>query len=113
VALAAREVSRAAGAGPRGRGGAAAHAAAVRHLTAFEAAHGLQAGGARESAQAPDEIPRLVHQQYSSADVPQRWALAHKSWAGRNPGYKCVLWTDDDLNALGTPALPCVPARGE
>lgn len=45
-------------------------------------------------------IPRIIHQTWRDASIPERFRGMVESWKARNPGWEYRLWTDDDLDRL-------------
>lgn len=45
-------------------------------------------------------IPRIIHQTWRDAAIPDRFHDMVQSWKANNPGWDYRLWTDDDLDAL-------------
>jgi GT2 family glycosyltransferase len=45
-------------------------------------------------------IPRIIHQTWRDAAIPERFHDMVASWKARNPGWDYRLWTDADLDAL-------------
>jgi hypothetical protein len=45
-------------------------------------------------------IPKIIHQTWKTAQVPQRYAAFAESWRLLHPGWEYRLWTDDDLAAF-------------
>jgi len=45
-------------------------------------------------------IPRILHQTWKDARVPERWRGARASWRAHHPGWEHRFWTDADLRAL-------------
>ena len=47
-----------------------------------------------------EEIPRIVHQTYSSRNLPLKYAAWQKSCIDLHPNWEFKLWTDQDLDDL-------------
>ncbi|MBS0412099.1 MAG: hypothetical protein JSR86_19420, partial [Proteobacteria bacterium] len=45
-------------------------------------------------------IPRVLHQLWKTATVPERYTALRETWRIRNPDWIIRLWTDADLQAL-------------
>jgi len=45
-------------------------------------------------------IPRVLHQLWKTATVPERYTAFRETWRVRNPDWTIRLWTDADLQAL-------------
>ena len=47
----------------------------------------------------PNGLPKLIHQTWKTAKVPEHWSAAQRSWRGLHPSWTYVLWTDADIEA--------------
>jgi hypothetical protein len=45
-------------------------------------------------------IPRILHQTWKDAEVPERWRALAAGWRARHPDWAYRLWTDADLRRL-------------
>lgn len=45
-------------------------------------------------------IPFIIHQMYKNEALPEAWAETPARWQRMNPGYKYMLWTDQELEEL-------------
>lgn len=45
-------------------------------------------------------IPRILHQTWKTAEIPDRWRRARESWLEAHPGWEYRFWTDEDLDQL-------------
>lgn len=45
-------------------------------------------------------IPKVIHQLWKDADLPERYQALRRGWIRRHPGWDHRLWTDRDLEAL-------------
>ncbi|MGH0028759.1 MAG: glycosyltransferase family 32 protein [Myxococcota bacterium] len=45
-------------------------------------------------------IPRVLHQTWKDADLPERFQAYHATWRRQHPGWRFVLWTDADNRRL-------------
>lgn len=58
-------------------------------------------------------IPRLIHQTWKSAEIPDRFAPLTAAWRAMHPGWTYRLWTDDDLHDLVRNRFPDLLALHE
>ena len=51
---------------------------------------------------APGRVPKIIHQMYKTAELPDKWRDVRAAWAALHPAdeYTYMLWTDDELRAL-------------
>ena len=45
-------------------------------------------------------VPKIIHQTWKNKEVPEKWRAAQQSCIDMHPGYKYMLWTDEDALAL-------------
>ncbi len=45
-------------------------------------------------------IPRILHQTWKTPDLPPQWRPFRDSWLRHHPGWRHVLWTDEDNRRL-------------
>ena len=45
-------------------------------------------------------FPRIIHQTWKDANVPDEFKAFQRSVREQNPGFEYVLWTDDDNRSL-------------
>jgi len=86
------------GGGPRGGGGggvATTAAAASRGLVADGDSTPSSAGDADEKPLPPLRIPRVIHQTYKSAKVPEAVRPFMHSWRSANPGWAVQFYDDE------------------
>lgn len=51
---------------------------------------------ATQVGQLKNGVPKIIHQTWKTANVPEHWA-ASSEWARLHPDWLYVLWTDDDI----------------
>jgi mannosyltransferase OCH1-like enzyme len=51
-------------------------------------------------------IPRIIHQTWKTADVPERWRAWQQSWRKYHPDYEYRYWTDSDNRAFIAESYP-------
>jgi len=51
-------------------------------------------------------IPRIIHQSWKVAQIPDRWTAFQKSWRDHHPHYEYRLWTDEDNRAFVAEHFP-------
>ena len=44
-----------------------------------------------------DKFPRIIHQQWKSKEIPEKWLYATNKCKELNPTYNYTLWTDDAI----------------
>lgn len=49
-----------------------------------------------DSSSVASPIPRLIHQTWKTASVPERWQTCQGSWQRHHPQWQYRLWTDED-----------------
>ncbi len=57
---------------------------------------GSGGGGGSGAPLGPYEAPRILHQTWKDAHVPEKWQAAQKSCIDAHPGYEYKLWTDEE-----------------
>ncbi len=45
-------------------------------------------------------VPRVLHQTWKTPDLPPQWQAFRESWLRHHPGWRHVLWTDEDNRCL-------------
>lgn len=45
-------------------------------------------------------IPRIIHQTWKTADIPERYRACQASWREHHPDWTYILWTDADIEAF-------------
>ncbi|KAK6349728.1 hypothetical protein TWF696_006007 [Orbilia brochopaga] len=50
---------------------------------------------AEEYAKRPALVPKIIHQTYKTADIPEKWKLPQKECRDLHPEYEYKLWTDE------------------
>jgi hypothetical protein len=45
-------------------------------------------------------IPRIIHQTWKTADIPERYRACQASWREYHPDWTYILWTDADIEAF-------------
>lgn len=45
-------------------------------------------------------IPRIIHQLWKTATIPERYTAFAESWRLHHPGWEYRLWTDDDISSF-------------
>ena len=48
----------------------------------------------------PQLIPKIIHQTYINASVPEKWRLAQDSCIEKNPDYEYKFWSDEDSHTF-------------
>lgn len=51
-------------------------------------------------------IPRIIHQTWKTADIPERFRACQASWREHHPDWTYILWTDADIEAFVTQHYP-------
>jgi hypothetical protein len=51
-------------------------------------------------------IPKIIHQSWKVAEVPERWLTFQQSWLKHHPDYEYRFWTDDDNQAFIAKEFP-------
>lgn len=48
----------------------------------------------------PQLIPKIIHQTYINASIPERWRLPHESCIKLHPDYEYKFWSDEDSHTF-------------
>lgn len=48
----------------------------------------------------PQLIPKIIHQTYINASIPERWRLPHESCLALHPDYEYKFWSDEDSHTF-------------
>lgn len=51
-------------------------------------------------------IPRIIHQTWKTAALPEAMAASRQSWIENHPGWEYRLWTDEDIDRLARENFP-------
>ncbi len=46
-----------------------------------------------------DPVPRIIHQLWKTADVPEQFKKSTQAWRDLHPEYRYILWTDESMRA--------------
>jgi mannosyltransferase OCH1-like enzyme len=53
-----------------------------------------------------DRIPRIIHQTYKTADIPEEWQRVQRSVKRHHKNYQYILWTDETIRVFMTEQYP-------
>ena len=53
-----------------------------------------------------EHIPKIIHQTWKSANIPNQYLAWSSSWKRLHPGYEYRFWTDRDIDALIDDVFP-------
>lgn len=53
-----------------------------------------------------DRIPRIIHQTYKTADIPEDWQYVQRSVRRHHKDYQYILWTDETIRSFMTEHYP-------